>query len=190
MRSRYVPNYEREMIKVGGKLERMLERLLGKASVRAPHLASKHIALEWHAADNGLLQVWKDGLKPSARAWEESAIAKLRRMREVFVISPVDKLMSDGVIMCPQQWALAVRGLGKNMRGLTLEEFHQHWDRLHYLDRTLKEVPYCSLKRDWEHQCPTLKVWLEWKSLGQQEECSPTSWAAVKYRPMSSFVQH
>ena len=67
-----------------------------------------------------------------------------------------------------------MRRMGKNMRRLTIHEFSEHYDRLFYLDQTVRELPWCNLRRHWQHEYPTLKVWPKWKSFAGAEGGLPS----------------
>jgi hypothetical protein len=61
------------------------------------------------------------------------------------------------------------------------------WERLYYLGEKIRELPYSQLKRHHHHAYPTLKGWPKWKSF---KETWPSTWASIKWRPLSSYSRH
>ena len=99
VRSRCIPDFVKETKKVQEKFHGVMKRLGGKLAKRVPRLSEKIINLEWTATDQSLLKFWNQALPSFQGAWHAAVLGFIKKALKCFVLSPMDKLPSDGAIL-------------------------------------------------------------------------------------------
>ena len=102
VRSKTIPEYEGVMKGVGESLGKLDERVRSKLDKRHGSAAGwkdKGPKLSWEVEGGGVRKPWETYVKRLEGAWTAADIKTLKKRWTHLVVSPVDKLTTDGLLL-------------------------------------------------------------------------------------------
>ena len=102
VRSKAVPEYKGVMKGIGEDLGKLDERVRSKLDKRHGSAAGwneKGPKLSWEFEEEGVKRSWKTYVRRLEGAWTAADIKTLKKRWAHLVVSPVDKLTTDGLLL-------------------------------------------------------------------------------------------
>ena len=142
-----------------------------------------------NAISEGLLSSWHENSTAFQHLPNTLNAKDLKRNLDGLVVSPIDKMQSDMVIMCKHKYSLAVdqfiadTGNYREIDDATVKK----WEgKLVRINNRCNSLPFCGLKKSEKHKFGILRLWFKSKNL----KSSNLTWSSFKFRPLVSYYHH
>lgn len=127
---------------------------------------------------------WTRWQKSAPFGFTEEEVVGWKTLVRSAVTSPVDKVPTKAMLLCPKKWAEATMEFADNMRVVPTAEINLAYDVFFRLGQTIHGLPYCSLRRSDAHEFGVVKSWPKQKSL----DPPPQTWSQVSWRPVVAYT--
>lgn len=182
VRTRLVPNWDDLMNEFGLKAQTLMDSVHKKfvkinSDAYFPTLSfgSPHWASIWSSATGNL-----------HCAALESRFDSLFALLKNYVVTPIDKIRGEAMVICPMRWANAVSSLAVDYFAVTPSDYAQLTARLFRLGDNIPKLVYSRLRDSSRHEFGFLRVWPKGKSL----KSFPLLWSEVSWRPLVAYSRH